>query len=115
MPEFRPRFIAQNRARPVGADCAWIAKVGNWYRWGHAAFVHGNNSRGEHDGLRVREDDMTSGYSSRHTLLLATTFATLLALPAAAQTPTPGAAPTPPPSWAQGRPTGEGAMKLAPV
>ena len=59
---------------------------------------------------------MTSGYSTRRALLLASTFATLLAWPAAAQqTPAPGAAPTPPPSWAQGRPTGEGAMKLAPV
>jgi glucose/arabinose dehydrogenase len=53
-------------------------------------------------------------------MLLAGTFGTLVlaALPAAAQqspAPAAGAAPTPPPSWAQGRPTGEGAMKLAPV
>ena len=63
---------------------------------------------------------MTGGFSARRAMLLAGTFGTLVlaALPAAAQqspAPAAGAAPTPPPSWAQGRPTGEGAMKLAPV
>jgi glucose/arabinose dehydrogenase len=63
---------------------------------------------------------MIGGFSARRAMLLAGTFGTLVlaALPAAAQqspAPAAGAAPTPPPSWAQGRPTGEGAMKLAPV
>jgi len=64
---------------------------------------------------------MTSGYSTRRALLLATTFATLLAWPAAAQqTPAPPAAgataaPLPPGSPLIGRPNTEAAMKLAPV
>ena len=64
---------------------------------------------------------MTSGYSTRRALLLATTFATLLAWPAAAQqTPAPpaagaAAAPLPPGSPLIGRPNTEAAMKLAPV
>jgi glucose/arabinose dehydrogenase len=68
---------------------------------------------------------MTSGYSTRRALLLASTFATLLAWPAAAQqTPAPAAAPPaagaaaaplPPGSPLIGRPNTEAAMKLAPV
>src|SRR5712671_2192389 len=66
---------------------------------------------------------MTFGFSSRQALLLAGTLGTLaMAGPAfAQQTPAPapapaaGATPAPPPSWAQGRPAGEAAMKLAPV
>ena len=65
---------------------------------------------------------MTSGYSTRRAILLASTFVTLLALPAAAQqTPAPAAgaapaaAPLPPGSPLIGRPSTEGAMKLAPV
>jgi glucose/arabinose dehydrogenase len=55
--------------------------------------------------------------STRRALLLAGTFGTLVAAwPALAQQqPATGAAPAPPPSWAVGRPTDEGAMKLAPV
>ena len=68
---------------------------------------------------------MTIGYSTRRALLLASTFATLLVWPAAAQqTPAPAAAPPaagaaaqplPPGSPLIGRPSTEGAMKLAPV
>jgi len=67
---------------------------------------------------------MTSGYSTRRALLLASTFVSLLTIPAVAQqTPAPtappaaGAAaqPLPPGSPLIGRPSTEAAMKLAPV
>jgi glucose/arabinose dehydrogenase len=49
--------------------------------------------------------------------MLAGTLGTLIftAWPAAAQQAPAAGQPAPPPSWAQGRPAGEGAMKLAPV
>jgi glucose/arabinose dehydrogenase len=55
--------------------------------------------------------------STQQALVLAGTLGSLVlaAWPAAAQQAPAAGQPTPPPSWAQGRPSGEGAMKLAPV
>jgi glucose/arabinose dehydrogenase len=59
---------------------------------------------------------MTLQFVSGRSLLLAGTLAALMACPAAAQQPpAPGAAPLPPGSPLIGRPSTEGAMKLAPV
>jgi glucose/arabinose dehydrogenase len=60
---------------------------------------------------------MTLRTLRRRNLLLAGTLGTLVlaAWPAAAQQAPAAGQPTPPPSWAQGRPSGEGAMTLAPV
>jgi glucose/arabinose dehydrogenase len=126
------RFIAQTGGLSAGLQRRAISLSGRLHWHGKKRKLRRDGATPVGFGARERRHDtaewfpaqgrlkMTGGFSARRAMLLAGTFGTLVlaALPAAAQqspAPAAGAAPTPPPSWAQGRPTGEGAMKLAPV